>query len=520
MKKRIRFKDCLIFFIVIPFFLQSQEKIHTDILEKIREEGFERSKVNDYIWKISDYFGPRLPASKNIRKTQEWALDLVKNMGLENARLEGIGRKYASWNLKKVSVHMIEPDYQMVIAYPLANTPSTEGLVVSNAIIVSILDSSDIEKYRGKLANKIILLDPERKVDYIDMLDVIRHDEESLKGLEAGKDLNMAKRRKSNAFYGRMPRPKGISRTELESFLKNENVAVILEAGRGRDGSVNVGRRLTRRTDRSIEGIKKGIPTLSVASEHYNRIYRLLSKNIDVKMEIEINIDIPEQEIEGRNLIAELQGTDLKDEIVMIGAHLDSWHAGTGATDNACGVAVVLEVMRIFKALDLKPRRTIRMALWTDEETGLHGSKAYVDKEFGVKGEKKSSYDKLSIYLNSDSGSGQYRGIHIIKNQEAVPIFNAWMKPFHDLKVTTISNYNLTGSDHKQFNEIGLPGFHFIQDRLDYRNRTWHYNMDTYDHVQIEDLKINAVVLASFSYHAAMRDNMFPRVIQETNKTD
>jgi hypothetical protein len=437
----------------------------------------------------------------------------MQSFGLENTQLIGIGKKYASWNVKYVSIHMIEPDYQMVIGYPLSNTPGTNGKITTEAIVVSILKPKDFEQYKGRLRGKVILIDPERKVDHLDMPDVIRHDEESLDAYaNDGKDINMSKRRESNAFYGKMPSPKGVTADDLESFFKTEGVAAVLSPGRGRDGTVHVSRRSARRDDRSIDGIQQGVTSLHLVSEHYNRIYRLLQNGKTVKMEVQVDVEIGADESEGINVIGEIVGSDLSDEIVMIGAHLDSWHSGTGATDNGSGVATVMEAMRILKSLNITPRRTIRIGLWTDEENGHTGSRLYVASEFGnpVDGKKKN-YNKLSVYLNSDSGSGQFRGIHINGNEAAIPIFEAWMKPFNDLKIETISRYVHRGSDHAQFDLQGLPGFQFIQDRLDYRNRTWHYNMDTYDHVDTNDLKINAVVLASFTYHAAMRDEMFPR---------
>ncbi|SMN12454.1 Aminopeptidase [uncultured Candidatus Thioglobus sp.] len=500
-------------FLLISSFAYGQEKIYPDVIAQIRDEGFNRSKVDEYIWNISDHFGPRLPVSANIRNAQNWVMNTIEGYGLENTELKGIGREYASWNLKYVSIHMLEPDYQMVIGYPLANTPGTKGKISEDAMLVSILKPADFDQYRGKLNGKVILVDPQRKVDNIDMLDVIRHDEESLGAYETtGKDINMGKRRKSNAFYGRMPKPDGVTPEELEAFYKEEGVAAVLSPGRGRDGTVNVTRRTTRRNDRSIAGIEKAVPTIHVVSEHYNRIYRLLDNGKKVKMEVQVDVEIGPEEIEGVNVIGEIIGSDLSDQVVMLGGHLDSWHSGTGATDNGSGAAVAIEAMRILKAIGVKPRRTIRLALWTDEETGHNGAKQYVASEFGnpVDG-KKANYDKFSIYLNSDSGSGQFRGIHTQGSEASFPIFKAWMAPFKDLKVTALSKYVHTGSDHAQFHYKGLPGFQFIQDRLDYRNRTWHYNMDTYDHVKVEDLKINAVVMASFIYHAAMRDKKFPR---------
>ncbi|MFH1572692.1 MAG: M20/M25/M40 family metallo-hydrolase, partial [Acidobacteriota bacterium] len=282
-------------------------------------------------------------------------------------------------------------------------------------------------------------------------------------------------------------------------------------AGQGGDGTVVVTGRPFRRNDRSAEGVKKSLPMLSIAPEHYNRIYRILEQGTPVKLEIDIRIKLG-GDVEGRNVVGEIPGTDPAGETVMIGAHLDSWTAGTGASDNAAGCAVTLEAMRILQAIGAKPRRTIRMGLWSSEEGGLKGSGGYVRNHFGnPRDGKMPDYDRFSVYFNMDNGTGRFRGVHLQENRPAAPIFEEWMKPFHDLKMKTLSQYSNRGTDHLPFDLAGLPGFQFIQDRLDYRSRTWHYNMDSYDHLAPEDLKINAVIMAGFAYHAAMREEKFPR---------
>ncbi len=266
------------------------------------------------------------------------------------------------------------------------------------------------------------------------------------------------------------------------------------------------------RASRTREGVENTLPTISVAAEHYNRIYRILERGIPVTMEVDVRVALDESDTQGYNVLGEIKGSDLADEVVGIGGHLDSWHAGTGATDNAGGVAVVMEAMRILEALDVQPRRTIRAMLWTFEEGGLRGARAYVRDHLGNPTDgTKPDYDKFSVYFNMDNGTGQFRGVHINGNLLAIPLFEAWMKPFNDLEVKTISQYHHRGSDHTAFDEAGLPGFQFVQDRIDYRARTWHLNMDTFDHVLPRDLMINAIVMASFAYHAAMRDELVPR---------
>ena len=490
----------------------AQETVYWETTARIREEGFERSKVMEYVWRLSDVIGPRLTASPNMREAQEWLKSKMDELGLENTGLEPWGDKFASWDVQYVSIHMLQPDYQMVIGYPLALTPGTNSKIVSDAFIVDIQKKEDLDKFRGKLKNKIVLTTPKREFSPRFAPDAVRHDEESLTAYETeGIDINIRKRQQE-AWNKSSPRPKDISIDSLEQFFKSEGVAVILEAGRGGDGTVNVAGRPARRNDRSVQGVKKSLPVLSIAAEHYNRIYRILEHGIPVKMEIDVRISLGDDDLEGRNVLGEIRGTDLADEIVMIGGHLDSWPSGTGATDNAAGCAVALEAMRILKTMGAEPRRTIRIALWSSEEGGLSGSRGYVKNHFGnPRDGKKPEYDKFCVYFNMDNGTGRFRGVHLQENRLVAPIFEAWMKPFHDLKMETLSQYSNRGTDHLPFDLAGLPGFQFLQDRIDYRTRTWHFNMDTYDHLVPEDLKINAVIMASFAYHAAMRDEKIPR---------
>jgi carboxypeptidase Q len=490
----------------------AQEPDHLEVVDQIKREAFENSRVMDYAGYLTDVVGPRLTGSSNMRQAQGWAAATMREMGLSGVELEPFGEEQASWDLERVSVHMIEPDYQMVIAYPLAFSPGTGGPIVERAVLAVVETPADLDALRGRLQDAIVLATPPQPTSPRFVQDAFRHTEESLGVFETeGTDL-------FNARYGngqpdqRSFRPEGITEVKVEQFFKSEGVAAILKASQGSDGTVRVSRRPGSRNDPSRAGIESALPTLAVAAEHYNRIYRLLERGLSVTMEVDVRVAVGDAETE-YNVIAEIPGTDLADEVVAIGAHLDSWHSGTGATDNAAGSAVVMEVMRILKAIDARPRRTIRVMLWSHEEGGLKGSRGYVRRHFGnpADGTATEEHEKFSVYFNMDNGTGQVRGVHLQGHPLVAPIFEAWMEPFNDLGVKTLSRFSNTGTDHLAFDEAGLPGFQFVQDRIDYRSRTHHFNMDTFDRLLPHDLMINASVMASFTYHAAMRDEKIPR---------
>jgi hypothetical protein len=482
------------------------------VVAQIREEGFSQSQVTDYAGYLADVIGPRLTASPNMRRAQEWTMAQMRQMGLGNVEMEPWGEHAAGWDLERVSVHMLEPDYQMVIAYPLAFTPGTREPVIERAVIAHVDSESDMDRYRGQLRGAIVLATPAMPIGPRFVQDALRHNEESLHNFETkGTDLLYEKYQRGQPQQ-RAYRPDGVTEAELEQFFADEGVAAVLRASIGSDGTVYATGRPTSRSDRSRAGIEGAVPVLSVATEHYNRIYRIIEREIPVTMEVDVRVSIHDSDPRGYNVLGEMRGADLADEVVGIGAHLDSWHTGTGATDNAGGVAVVLEAMRILKAIGVQPRRTIRAMLWSHEEGGLRGSRGYVRNHFGNPRDGISpEYDSFSVYFNMDNGTGQFRGVHLQGNSLVTPIFEAWLKPFHDLDVRTLSLFSNRGTDHLAFDEAGLPGFQFIQDRIDYRARTHHFNMDVFDKVLPDDLMINAVVMASFAYHAAMRDERIPR---------
>ncbi len=490
----------------------AQEPVHLDVVSRIRAEGFGNTQVAEYTAYLSDVIGPRITASPAMRQAQAWLMGEMEEIGLTAIHTEPWGEHAVGWDMERVSVHMLEPDYQMVIAYPLAFTPGTDGPVIERAVIVDVDSAADLDRFRGQLRNAIVLATPPMPTTPRFVQDAFRHTEESLHTFETeGVDLLSARHARGQLSQQTFRR-QGITEDELEAFFKEEGVAAVLRASIGSDGTVHVTGRPSSRSDRSRAGIENSLPTLSVATEHYNRIYRIAERGIPVIMEVDVRVLIDDSDPRGYNVIAEIPGTDLAHEVVAIGGHLDSWHTGTGATDNAGGVAVALEAMRILKAIDARPRRTIRILLWSHEEGGLRGSRGYVRNHLGNPQDGTTpEYDNFSVYFNMDNGTGQFRGVHLQGNTLVTPIFDAWMRPFHDLEVRTLSQFSNRGTDHLAFDQAGLPGFQFVQDRIDYRARTHHFNMDTFDKILPEDLMINAVVMASFAYHAAMRDERIPR---------
>ncbi|MFC1476887.1 M20/M25/M40 family metallo-hydrolase [candidate division KSB1 bacterium] len=510
------FSKILFVFITIVLLCSSaisQEKVYWDVVARIRAEGFGNSKIADYSGYLSDVIGPRLTGSPNIREAQQWTKEKMEEMGLENVVIEPWGDHCVGWEVERISIHMLEPDYQLVFGYPYAFTPGTDGVVTGQPMIFALSSREELESYRGQLRGAIVLATPPMPVSPRFNPDAFRHTEESL-SVYAQEGVDLLYQRYGKGQPDQQSTRLPVSEAELEAFFKSEGVGVVLKASTGSDGTIFASGRPTSRNDRSIDGVRNSVPMIAVAAEHYNRIYRITERGVPVTMEIDIRIHLDDTDTRGYNVIGEIPGSDpdLKDEIVMIGGHLDSWHTGTGASDNAGGVSVALEALRILKTIGAEPRRTIRIGLWSNEEGGLKGARGYVRNHFGnPRDGKNPEYDKFSVYFNMDNGTGQFRGIHLQGNNVAAPIFDAWMQPFHDLRVETLSRYSNNGTDHVAFDEAGLPGFQFIQDRIDYRSRTWHGNMDVFDHVLPEDLMINAVVMAGFAYHAAMRDEKIPR---------
>jgi hypothetical protein len=488
--------------------ISSQDDSYQEMVVRLRDEGFNRSRVMEYASYLSDVIGPRLSGSDSLRDAQEWARVTMDTFGLTNTSIEPFGEHGVNWDVEYVSLHMLEPDYQPLFGYPVAFTAGTGGPITARAVLVDIKSRADLEIYQGLLQDAVVLSTPPRQYAPRFEPEAVRHDADSLKAFaDGGVDLNVAVRR-TEAWAQNPPRRGDLRADELEAFYRAEGVAAVLVAAQGGDGTLFV----TGRHAQSPEAVLGSLPTVSIAAEHYGRIYRLVERGVPVTLQVDIRVSVEALDQEEYNVLGEIVGTDLPHEVVMIGAHLDSFHTGTGATDNAAGVASVLEAMRILRAVGATPRRTIRAALWSYEEGGLRGSRSYVARHFGSPVDGVTpDYENFSVYFNLDNGTGQIRGVHQQGNLSVGSIFDEWMRPFNDLGVGTLSTFSNMGSDHLAFDEVGLPGFQFVQDRIDYRTRTHHTNMDMFEKLLPDDLKINAVVLAGLAYQAAQMDERVPR---------
>jgi carboxypeptidase Q len=502
----------------------SQEKIELEMVSRIRYEGFRNSKVMEIASGLTDGIGPRLTGSPNAKRANEWTRDQLTSFGLSNAHLESWGPFGRGWANDYVNVRMLSPDVAPLIAYAKAWTPGTNGAMKAKCTRVKIEDKKDFDKYRGKLAGMIAIFGPDPDVKIVSQPLFERLTEKELADIG---QYQIPSEKAALAFRQYMKRM--AFQKELNKFLAEEKVLAIVDHGYGSfgGGTVFVQSGGTWKT-----GETSTVPAVTVALEQWDRIARLLEQKKDVELELNVANTFYDDDPMQYNTVAEIPGTDKKDELVIVGAHLDSWHAGAGATDNGAGTVVMMEAMRILKALGVKPRRTIRIGLWTGEEQGLLGSQFYVQQHFGsrppmdtpeMKGMPtlrrreagpvtvKPEQAKVSVYFNLDNGSGKLRGVYLQENAAVAPIFEAWMQPFKDLGMMTLTMRNTGGTDHLSFDAVGIPGFQFIQDPLDYDTRTHHSNMDVYDRLQADDLKQAAVIVATFVYNAAMRDAMFPR---------
>jgi hypothetical protein len=475
------------------------EKIDLDAVYRIKAEGLDRSQVMETASYLTDVYGPRLTGSPDAREAADWAQKTMRSWGLSNVHTEKwmFGR---GWRSERVFAMALTPRAYPLIAYPKAWTPGTNGPVTGDAVIAVVSEEKDFETFRGQLRGKFVLSVP--------MRDVPAHFE------PAGhrySDADLAELSKQPAARGRgrgnAQAVQAFNR-KRNQFWIDEGVAAVLDFSRGDDGTVFV------QGGGSRDPKEPPVPPMvTLEVEHYGRILRTLQKKIPVTLQMDIVNRFYDEDQSAFNIVGELAGTDKADEVVMLGAHFDSWHSGTGATDNAAGSAVMMEAMRILKAAGVKLRRTVRIALWTGEEQGLLGSKEYVKAHFGDPATMKllPEHARLSGYFNVDNGTGQIRGVYLQGNEAIAPIFQAWMEPFKNMGMTTLTIRNTGGTDHLSFDAVGLPGFQFIQDEVEYNSRTHHSNMDTYERLQSNDMMRNAVIVASFVLNAANRDEKLPR---------
>ncbi|MGI9067036.1 MAG: M20/M25/M40 family metallo-hydrolase [Pyrinomonadaceae bacterium] len=526
---------------------QTPAKDPNDPIERIKDEGMNRSQVMQTLSYLSDVIGPRLTASPGMKRSNEWTRDQLTKWGLQNAHLEAWGPFGRGWTLKRFSAQVTEPLTIPLIAYPKAWSPGIAGPLTAEVVYFDAKDDADLERFKGKLKGAIVLTSLMREVKARFEAPGTRRDEKNLltladapepsRGVGGGRRFQMTpEQRSAFVFSGKKLR-----------FLHGEGAAVLIDPSRAGDGGTifvssasvpplsddPLNPNAPRPAPEYDKSAPKILPQLVLSVEHYNRIVRMLAAGEKVKMTVDLGVEWQDADLMGYNTIAEIPGTDLKDEVVMLGGHMDSWHAGTGATDNGAGVSVAMEAVRILQALNLKPRRTIRIALWSGEEQGLLGSRAYVAEHFGkmetpaaapgapatTPGARpapgnlvtKPDYEKFSTYFNLDNGTGKIRGVYLQGNESVRGLFRQWLMPFRDMGAATLSISNTGGTDHLAFDAVGLPGFQFIQDEIEYDTRTHHSNQDVFDRIQADDMKQAAIIMAAFVYNAAMRDEKLPR---------
>ena len=517
------------------------ESLDLAMYQRIRDEGLNHSHVMEFATALMDGIGPRLTASPNAKKANEWTRDTLTKIGLENAHLEDWGEFGLGWQQLNTWARMVAPDTAVLIVQATPWSPSTAGPVTGDVVFVSIQTEKDFDQYKGKLAGKVVLFGAMREVPPVDKALFDRYTEKDLtdiaefpvNGGPGGIPPEMQARLRE-----RMERQRLIDK--IAQFFFDEKVVAVIEPSRdGKNGGGSGGTLFddngaTLGRTPYVADKRVKIPVVVAAIESYGRLYRLTQAHAPVSVEIDVETRFTGEHEHAFNTVAEIPGTDpkLKEQVVMVGGHLDSWIAGTGATDNGAGTIVAMEAVRILKALGVKPRRTIRIALWTGEEQGIFGSKGYVTEHFGSAKlstapdqmqlpefmrraagplKVKPEHKLVSAYFNVDNGTGKIRGVYTQGNAAIAPIFAQWIAPLKDLGVTTITNRNTGGTDHLSFDAVGIPGFQFIQDMLDYESRTHHSNEDVVERLQAADLKQIATVEAIFLYNAAQRDRMLPR---------
>lgn len=557
----------------------SSSRATNDPLARIRDEGLNRSQVMRIAAHLTDVIGPRLTGTPQMKRANEWTRDQMASWGLTNAALEPWGVFGRGWTMERFSAQLVEPESMPLIALPRAWSPPLAHPLTGDVVYVRANTEADLEKHKGRLKGAIVLAAPARELrprfepmaTRLTETNLLRLANAGPPGARTPLPSEIQRPPPTNTppsgvstnrvSRGTNASPPFSSRARFSRtpFFLKEGVAAVLEpSDRGEGGAVFVEQSglpssgfATNLTGRSAWATNAPpfLPQIAVSAEHYNRLLRLATNGAKLRMKLELDARYHTDDLMGYNTVAEIPGTDLREELVMLGGHLDSWHGGTGATDNAAGVAVCMEAVRILQAVGLKPRRTIRVALWSGEEQGLLGSRAYALKHFGyytnvtaeqLLDEKAESpkererseerarssrdrsrtvrklvagpeHDKVSAYFNLDNGAGKIRGIYLQGNEAARPMFRRWMAPFADLGAETITAGNTGGTDHLAFDGVGLPGFQFIQDSLDYWTLTHHSNMDVFDRLIPDDLKQASVLMAAFVYQAAMEDEKVPR---------
>lgn len=501
---------------ITVLFLAAQEAPDASVMNKIKQEGQQNSKVMDIAFHLTDVSGPRLTASPNFMNAANWAKSTLGSWGLVNARLEPWGEFGKGWQQERCYVAMTKPYYVPFIAIPRAWTGSTPGNKIINGgvVLIKAKDSAELMQYAGKLKNKIVMMwvDADLKPSF--EADAERFADSSLEKMAKAEPRQNGGQRAQRQMTEEMRQQFAARRSfqrALDNLYNTEKPALVLSINpRGNDGTVFV-----QGGGEYKKEAPEGPANVMLSSDDYLRVQRLANAGVPVELEADVKTKFFNKDLNGYNVIAEIPGTDpkLKDEVVMLGGHLDSWQGATGATDNAAGCSVMMEAVRILKALNVQPRRTIRIALWSGEEQGLFGSRNYVKNHLGDPATMQLTPEqaKISAYYNLDNGTGKIRGVYLQGNEAVRPLFTNWLQPFNDMGASTITINNTGGTDHLSFDAVGIPGFQFIQDPIEYDTRTHHTNMDTYDHLVPDDLKQASMIVAAFVYNTAMRDEKIPR---------
>jgi len=491
--------------LVFPVAAQRQtvDALDPDVVFRLKQEG-QQSKVMELASYLTDVYGPRLTGSPEMKDATDWAQKTLRDWGLANVHTEpyAFGR---GWQNTRMTASALTPRTFPLIAYPKAWTPGTAGSVTGEAVLVTIQSEADFATYHGTLRGKFVLATRPRDLTPRFAPQASRHTDTSLD------DLSKVPTRRAGgvASTPEQFRAQRDLATKTTQFWVDEGVAAVLEPSRG-DGGGTLFVQSGGGRDASDPPVP---PQVVLATEHYGRIARTLEKKIPVTLQLDVQNQFLDTDLNAFNIVAELPGTDKADEVVMLGAHFDSWHTGTSATDNAAGSAVMMEAMRLLKTSGIRLRRTVRLALWSGEEEGLLGSRAYVKEHFGDPAtmQLKPAQATLAGYFNLDNGTGQIRGVYLQGNEAIGPLFSSWMEPFHNMGMRTLTIRNTGGTDHLSFDAVGIPGFQFIQDDLEYDTRTHHSNMDVYERLQPQDLMQNAVIVAAFVAQTANRDALLPR---------
>jgi len=534
------FRKQILPLLFLPLALWGQSKPDLTVIARIKTEAYDHSKVMDHLSWLSDVYGPRLTASREFFQAADWAAKRMREIGLTNVHLETWGPFGRSWSAAHWSLEMMEPRYAVLDATPLAWSAGTNGPIAGEPILAPLPRTWNIKKAReefaayrlqwtGKLHDKFVMLrdakippeqsKPEfRRYSDADLAAIAQAPEHSAMNYAKLEDLtwpedpdelgkffaSLPESTMDDVFYAQI----ALAAERNNFFLKEGVLGILMRDDRSHDGRTNA-----EQAGSHVSADPLAPPTFVVTEEQYNRILRVMEKKQAVQLRMSLQVEASDADVNSANIIGEIPGGKKADEVVMIGAHYDSWHAGTGATDNGAGSAVMIEAMRILKALNLTMDRTVRIGLWSGEEEGLYGSEAYVKKHFADPKTMQllPEHAKLSVYYNLDNGSGKIRGVYLQGNDAARPYFESWLAPFRDEGATTVTIKNTGGTDHLSFDAAGLPGFQFIQDPLDYGSVTHHSSMDTYDHAVPSDLMEASAVIASLVYDAANNPEMFPR---------